>query len=295
MKTRNRILSVTALVIFVCALAMTAAGCSGNSAVDSDRIALLEQDCADLRSQVNALTARLEALESTGLKSWNLTAQAWSSSNGATVTLTAEPSAYTAGQAAELVIRLNGQAVDSVPCVWDGSTYTASVDLNAADGYGYYCVLISPDGTREQIALNTPENPVDDTIVYMASSLSTYCNLYVMDWELSGGQLTVTSGYIQVQTPRLSASGETVSCSQAELVFQLNGQEIERQAITLPEGEGAGSYETILSGVSFSMPEMGDDYQLDLWLDVGLSDGSTIFCSGGSWYYYDGQLSLIVG
>lgn len=292
---KNRILTVTALVTLICILALSAAGCGGDSAVDSDRLALLEQDCADLRSQVNALTARLEALENAGLKSWNLTAHAWSSSNGATVALTAEPSAYTAGQAAEFVIRLNGQAAETVPCIWDGTSYTAFVDLNAADGYGYYCILVSPDGTREQIALNTPENPVDDTLVYMESSLSAYCNLFVEDWEEADGKLTVTSGYIQAQMPRLSASGGAVSCARSELAFQLNGQEIERQAITLPEGEGAGSYEMALSGVSFAMPEMEDDYQLDLWLELVLSDGSTISCNGGSWYYNGGELNLIVG
>lgn len=297
MMKRKQLLSVIAWITLIGIVALSAAGCGADPAVTdySEQIAQLEQDYAALQSQIDGLSARLEALESTGLKGWSLTAAAWSSSNGATVTLTAEPAAFQEGQTAALSVRLNGLEAENVPCTWDGTAYTATVDLNAADGYSYYCILTAPDGAREQIALNTPENPVDDTLVYLETSLSSYCNMFVEDWEAEDGKLAVTSGYIQVQTPRISTDGKAAAYTRAELCFQLNGQEIDRQAITLPEGEGGGSYELALTGISFPIPELEDDYQLDLWLEVTLSNGETITCNGGSWYYFGGELNLIVG
>jgi hypothetical protein len=66
-------------------------------------------------------------------------------------------------------------------------------------------------------------------------------------------------------------------------------------SITLPKGEGEGSYEMAVTDLSFEMPKMADDHQLDLWLEVTLSDGQTLSTCGGSWYYSNGDLVLAVG
>jgi hypothetical protein len=75
----------------------------------------------------------------------------------------------------------------------------------------------------------------------------------------------------------------------------LNSEEISRQAVSLEVGEGTGSYEAALSGISFEMPAMEDDYQLNLWLEVTLNTGNTLSVSGGSWYRSNGELQLVVG
>lgn len=277
------------LAVMIAALMVTCTACG-----DAEK-EQLEQENAALQAQLDDLNARLEALENrTGLKDWSMTASAWSSANGATVTLTAVPGNYQSGQTALFSVRLNGQEVVSSPCDWDGTSYTGVAEVEAADGYSYYCTLVSADGTKEQIALNTPENTVDDTLVYLESSLVTYGNIIVEDWEGTEEKLTLTSGYIQVQLPRISAGG-SVDMDKAELVFQLNAEELQRKPLDLPAGEGEGSYEVAFQDISFDMPEMENDYQLDLWLEVTLTDGQVISTPGGSWYFNGSELLMVVG
>lgn len=280
------------MIALVLLVALVLTGCGGQTA----DVSQLEKDMETLQNQIDALSARLDALEeNSGLQDWNLHAQAWSSSNGANVTLTASPLAYHEGQSAQFTVRLNGQEVDSTECEWNGSVYTAALDLEAADGYAYYCILTSANGSREQIALNTPENPVDDTLVYMETSLTAYCNMIVDGWEDEGGNLSITSGYVQVQMPRIFAGEDDVTFAGAKLVLRLNGDPVETQDLEIPEGEGAGSYEMILGGISFKMPEMQDDYQMELVLRVSLTDGQVLTASGGSWYYNAGEMFMVVG
>lgn len=280
------------LLVLALMLSLTACGGVDNSA----DVAKLQEDVAALQQQVEALSARVEALEQkSGLQSWELQPTVWANGSGAAVRLTATPVNHAEGQSAIFVVRLSGQEVASVDCAWDGTSYTASVDLEAADGYGYYCVLTAADGTREQLALNTPENPVDDTLVYLRTSLVAYGNLVVESWYDTEGKLTVTSGYVQVQMPRISTDGSEITYSSADLVLQLNGQELARQSLNLPAGEGEGSYELVLTDVVFDMPEMEDSDQLELWLEVTLSTGEELLSTGGSWFYSDGELLLAVG
>ena len=269
------------------------AGCGTDNSAD---VAKLQEDIAALTQQVEALSTRLDMLEQkSGLQSWALIPTAWSNGGGASVRLTAVPVTYAEGQSASLSVRLNNQEIINTPCTWDGTCYTAAVELEAADGYSYYCSLIAADGTKEQFALNTPENPVDDTLVYLRSSLVAYGNLVVESWYGADDKLNITSGYVQVQMPQIAAESGQIVYSDASLVLQLNGQEVSRLPLDLPEGEGEGSYELVLTDAAFDMPEMADSDQLELWLEVTLSSGEQILTSGGSWFYSDGELLLAVG
>ena len=275
------------IILAVAALLLTGCGSSPD-------VGQLEADIEALQHQVDALSARLDALEeNSGLLDWNLTAVPRSDGTGAEVTLTASPLAYHEGQTAVLTVRLAGQETAEVPCQWNGSVFTASVDLDAADGYSYYCTLISASGGKEQIPLNTPENPVADTLVYMETSLTAYCNMIVEGWEDEGGKLNITSGYVQAQLPRIGAGD--VLFADAQLVLKLNGSSVEKQPLDIPEGEGEGSYELVLTGISFTMPQMQEEYQLELMLEVTLSDGQVLTASGGSWYYNNGEMLMVVG
>lgn len=277
------------LFILLAVAALLLTGCGSTPDVSQ-----LEADIEALQHQVDALSTRLDALEeNSGLLDWNLSAVPRDDGTGAEVTLTASPLAYHEGQSAVFTVRLAGQEAASVACQWDGSVFTASADLAAADGYSYYCTLISANGGKEQIPLNTPENPVYDTLVYMETSLTAYCNMIVESWEDEGGKLNISSGYVQAQLPRISAGD--LLFADAQLVLKLNGSPVEKQPLDLPEGEGEGSYELVLTGVSFTMPELQDDYQLELVLEVALSDGQVLTASGGSWYYNAGEMFMVVG
>lgn len=289
---RTRLFSVTLWVLVCSVLVLALAGCGKEK---EDKVTTLESENAQLQEELDSANAQLDQLEKAGLKTWDLSAIAWIDANGATVTFTGEPNAHEDGQTAQLLVRFNGEEMASQDCTWDGSKYTAVVDLEAADGYSYTCVLTAADGTMEQIVLSSPDNPTVDTLVYMQSSLTAYCNLFVADYEVKDEKMNITSGYVQVQLPQISADGSKVTFEGAELVFLLNGETLENQKIDLPQGEGAGSYESALTSVSFNMPEMKDDYQLDLNLNVKLSGGSTITANGGSWFYNNGKLNMVVG
>ncbi len=225
------------------------------------------------------------------LESWEMSAAVWSSSNGATVTFTGHPRAYEQGQSAAFVVRLEGKEVENVSCNWDGSYYTATVDLEAADGYEYECVVFPPQGIGEHFTLSDAY----DTLVYMKRSLDAYCNLYISDFKEESGNFVVTAGFASVQLPQLTTAGTTVTFQKAQLVFMLNGETIENKDLDLPQGEGQGSYESSLSNISFTMPEMDDDYQLDLMLVVTLNNGEELTANGGSWFYNNGTLNMAAG
>lgn len=237
----------------------------------------------------------LQADQPLGLASWEMSATTWSSPNGATVNLTAVPTRRSDGDNAAFVVRLEGEEIASTACDFDGSRYTASLDLNAADGYCYYVVLSAKDGTRTEVAVNTPTSPTDETLIDMEASLNSYCSIVVTDCSFDGKWLTITNGQVQIQPPRIANGGETVLCSEAVLVLSRNGDIIDSVSLALPDPGVNGGYDLQITTSSFQIPEMEDDQQLALRLDVTLTNGQALTAPGGTWFYNDGQLLLAVG
>lgn len=282
--------ALIARVLALCLAASALTGCSNKPAQPQVTTAPTETTQVTQATQPSA--GSLAHVESEGsLQAWELSAQVWSSSNGATVTLTAQPRAYEKGQGASLVVRLEGKEVENVSCNWDGNYFTASVDLEAADGYEYECVFFPAQGVGEHYTLSDAY----DSLVYMKRSLDAYCNLYISDFKDADGKFTVTAGWASVQLPQLTTAGTTIGFQKAQLVFTLNGETIETQDIDLPKGEGEGSYESSLSNISFTMPQMDDDYQLDLSLVVTLTNGEELTANGGSWFYNNNELKMAAG
>lgn len=297
MSEKKNILSVLALILAVLALALSVVGLlPGEQEPDlSYGNPEMEQQIADLQAQVDQLTAQLEGLaRNAGIAEWTLTAAAWEDGTGADVTLSARPAVYEEGMEAVFSVRLEGEEVAHIDCGAENEVFTATAQLPGADGYSYYCILIRADGSREQFALSTPENPVEDIPVYLGDSLTSYCNMIVDGWLDTQEKVTLTSGYVQVQLPRLSASGD-LTVTGARLSLNHNGQEYTGMDITLEAGEGAGGYELELADISFTLPELGEDDYLDLWVIVTLSDGSTLSAPGASWYNGADGLYLVVG
>ena len=297
----KKLISTVLLMVMILSLMLLGTGCGAKedaSAADDSAalIAALEQENAELKAQLEALTAQMDSMtQKASLQDWTMDAQAWSDGNGATVTFTAVPVTYVEGLKAALSVRMGELEAESTNCVWDGNAYTGSVELTAADGYSYYCVLTNADGSQQELELNSPENVTNETLVNLGSNLTAYANLVVEDWEATASSLTVKAGYAQAQMPRLTFNNMNANVSAAALVLKLNNEEVSRQSITLEAGEGNNSFEAALSGNTFTMPAMEEDYQLDLWLEVSLTTGNTVSISGGSWYNSDGQLQLVVG
>lgn len=269
------------------------AGCS-QPADNSAELSQLRQEVASLQAQVEALQQRVTILETGTIADWTLSGTPLIQGSGAAVSLSVTPTQYREGQLAAFRVLLNGQVVAELYCDWNGSAYTADIELDAADGYSYYVILTEPDGTQEHLELNSPEKPVDPMLVYMYSSLTASCMLNIYEWQISGDVLNLTAGSADIQLPLMTATGEAAACTAASLVLQLNGGEIERKNLTLPQ-EGGDSLILEISGIAFTMPELEEGSQLDLWLEVVLSDGQVLTHSGSSWYYADGELIQAVG
>ena len=288
-------LTIAALVLSLAAGALSLAALGSRPEDQSHLIDDLYQQNQQLRSQLESMTARLERLETVvSLQSWELKTAAWADSTGADVTLTATPSDYQEGVSAIFQVKLEGREVASIPCQWNGTDFTATASLNAADGYSYYCILESPGGTRH-LGLTSPENPAPEIPVFLQSSLSAYCNLIVNDWEeAEGNQLLLTGACAQAQLP-LIAPGGSVRIVTANLVLRLNGADSTLVPIQLNPSEVAGSFDLTITGGKLPMPELQEGDLLELYLVVHLSDGRNLQAFGISWQRSDGELISAVG
>lgn len=272
--------TILILVALITAVAMMLVGCGSKETTPETTAAPETAPAADLPL---------------GLSYWSLSASTWSSPNGATVHLSAAPYSHEEGQNAVFSVRLEGDDIESVPCTWDGTQYTASADLNAADGYCYYVVLTTADGKLEEIAVNTPAEPTDEALINMESALNSYCTLVVEDSKTEANRLTITAGSVQIQPPQITNEGEKVTCTEAVLTLSFNDAEAGTKTLTLPEPGDNGSYTLQISDVSFDIPTMEDDQQLTLRLDVTLSNGQTLTDANGTWFYMGGELVSVVG
>lgn len=275
---RKNFLTVIALLAV---FALVFAGCGKEEAAETT--AAVETSIAETTAQP------------LGLADWSMSTTTWSSPNGATVNLTATPTGYTDGQSAAFVVRVEGEEVANVACEWNGTAYTAAADLTAANDLCYYVVLTAADGTVTEVAVNTPAQPTDDTLINLESSLASYCNLMVDETTFADDKLTVTAGSVTVQAPKITNEGQEITLSEAALVLSFHGEEVGREKLTLTETEAVGGYAMELSGITFTVPEMENDQQLNLTLNVTLSNGHTLSAAGGTFYYNDGELLTAVG
>lgn len=272
---RKHLLTIAALIAL---FALVLSGCGGKPELET--------------ATMPTASTEVPAL---GLADFSLSTTTWSSPNGATVHLTAAPIGYAEGYSAAFVVRLEGDEVANIPCQWDGKNYTADAELNAADGLCYYVLMTAADGSTAEVPVNTPGESTDEALINMASALESYCNLMVEATAFADSKLTVTAGSVQVQAPRITNEGQAITVSKATLVLSFAGEEVDRQEVTLENGEGAGAYQTALNDVSFQVPALENDQQLTLTLHVELSNGQSLSAAGGTFFYNDGELLTAVG
>lgn len=290
MMKKNRL---TALSVCVLLVVSVLTGCGKTDT--RQELQQLQKENAELRAQVDSLRSQLSVQNYPQLDSWALDAFALNSTDPVSVQFTAVPTAYEEGQTASLLVTLNGREEVVVPCTWDGSVYSTFLTLVPQDGYGFYYILTEPDGSQVQIPLSTPENPVKPSLTYLETSLATFCNLFVDDWSADSGSITIHRGTAVVQLALITDNGDRLTCDEAELVMELNGEKIRSWTIPLTEGETVGSYVVDLSGTTLQIPEIHTDDQLDLLLYAPLSDGRTLTSTGGSWFFDGEALKLVVG
>ena len=296
MKEKKNSLALT--LALVCALGALALSALCFVSIPEDQSHLIDdlyEKNARLQDRVEELEGKLDQLmTAVSLQSWKLDVAAWPDSTGADVTLSAVPSVYQPDFRAEFIVMLDGEQVLRQQCQWDGGAFVATVSLDAADGYSYYCDLTTPAGSRK-LPLTGPDSADAGAVVYLGSSLSAYCNLVVNDWtDDSGESLTLTDAYAQVQLPRISAQG-TVEIDTAEIVLRLNGAESARIPIRLAPSEVVGSLELVITDLELPMPELKEGDVLELFLEVTLTDGRHLNAFGVTWRMEDDRISSAVG
>lgn len=287
---KKNISAIIAVLFALCSLA-----CAAYTYVDASRtlagyLAQLEDLTAqneNLRAQLDLLAVRAEsAAASIGvdMEAWDLSAAAWDDASGADLTLTVVPTAYREDISANLQVYLAGELAADIPCVWNGTEFTATAALPAANGYRY---LLNLGDTYFELN--------DATAVNLADSLASYCNLVITDWNMEDNSLTITGCYAQVQLPTIAPSGLDLAVQEAALVLRCSGAEVSRQAVVLGDGEAAGSYETDGTLPALTLPELTDGDVLELQLEVTLNDGRQLFAWGGSWLYTGSVLEMAAG
>lgn len=229
------------------------------------------------------------------LTDWTMSASTWTSPNGATVHITATPSRYIEGQEASFVVRLEGEEAANVPCEWDGEHYTASADLNGANGYCYYIVLNDVYGSVTEVSVNTPTDPRYEALINMEDSLNSYCTIMVEESSATENKLTISKGKIEVQAPKIGNDGQTITCVDVLLILSLNGEKIAKKALVMQGTDDVGYYTLELSDLVYDLPAQEGDYQVSLELEVKLSNGQILTAPGGSWYGGDTGLMAAVG
>lgn len=293
-KKKNGLAVTLALVCALGALAVSALCVTSIPEDQSHLIDDLYAKNAQLQDRVEQLEGELEQLmTAVSLQSWTLDVDPWPDSTGADVTLSAVPSAYQSGFQAELAVLLEGEQVASQKCQWDGMAFTATVSLNAADGYSYYCYLTTSAGSQK-LLLTGPESAEPGTAVYLVTGLSAYCNLVVNNWNEKDGGLILTDAYAQAQLPQISADGP-VEIATSEIVLRLNGERSSRIPIQLVPSEVEGSLELTITELEIPMPELREGDVLELFLEVILTDGRHLNAFGITWRLEDGNLSSAVG
>lgn len=123
------------------------------------------------------------------------------------------------------------------------------------------------------------DSALDDLVDYSA--------LDIDGWNAQDGTLTVT-GFVHV-----GMFSDTLASAHLEL--RKGDEVLQTLPLELKEGEAEDVYEAELTGVSFRIPALSANEELQLWLVVQPENSSSVSSFGAGWYQADGQLMLITG
>ena len=113
-----------------------------------------------------------------------------------------------------------------------------------------------------------------------------YCALMIAQWSAQDGILS------------FDAQAEVFLTAPSEITARLElwrGDAVyDSQPITLTKADSDTAWQTALSA-SFSIPQIAEGEELQLWLMVETDTGNTLFACAAGWYLENGQLAMITG
>lgn len=254
------------------------------------------------QNRLDALESRVDALvdqvagqlenQTKILSDWSLTAAGREDLTGGTVTFSAAPKAYQAGDEGILSVQLDGVEVARETGAWTGAAYTGQVELEAADGYCYYFILNHAGGAQELQALSTAANPEASCPVYLAEGLTPWFEAGVENWDSQNGMLLVSEWYVEYAAPELFTEEEGFQTRKLEYVLYINGIEDRREEIGDMNAEGF--YGDTQLGISSSgnllQVQLKPGDRAELRFKLELENGRTFETAAESWVYEDGQV-----
>lgn len=272
-------------------LAGLLSGCHDKN--DLAQIAALQAENASLSAALESLKSDYRALECTILSDWAITAEPLEDEDGAAVRFEAQAMEVRNGQSMHFVIMRGGKTVVDLPCAFDGSVFTASAQIDAQNGYTFFCDLSNGKMEPIRYALLDPENETLNLLMNLYDSMNTYATVHVDNWKEVDGTLLLDAN-VQVQLPGFSADGKVAVVESAVLNFTVGEKVLSSKDIPLDGSDGALTAD--MKNITCTIPEdTPTDAQVSLSCTVKLSDGQVLTAEGGGWYLQNDQLQMIAG
>lgn len=250
---------------------------------DSNLIMVDRLDSLELR--VNAMADQLaEQIENQTriLSNWDLEVTGREDMTGGTITFTAAPKTWQEGDEGVFSVQLDGVEVARETGVWNGTIYTATVELTAADGYYSYFILCHADGSQEYQALNTPDNLEHYYGIYLTEGLTAQFDGRVNVWDNSNGLLSVTDWEIEYISPGLFAEAEGFRARELRYVILVNGAEADNEPVDIQGIRDRNQIGLCSSGQLFQRQLKPGD-ELELRFELELENGTVLQDTAGRW------------
>ena len=114
------------------------------------------------------------------------------------------------------------------------------------------------------------------------------------DWTAEDGILTVSGGFVRVADLSMD-DGLMAEIHACDLILCWSGMELFKDSLHLHPGEASDSFELELEPLRYALPELYEGDELELNLEVTLSDGTVLTAWGGSWEYDGTGLVQVAG
>lgn len=114
-----------------------------------------------------------------------------------------------------------------------------------------------------------------------------YATLSIESWNANGDTFTV-SGYAFVGLFSDTLANAQLELRRGEILLQ-------SVPLTLELGEAENVYEAAIADISFPIPQLNADEELQLWLVVSPTSSAPLSAYGAGWYMEAGSLMLVAG
>lgn len=280
----------SAVLGLIMLLALT--GCHNKN--DLALIEELQSANAQLTAEAESLKAEIASLRSMSLQSWDITAKPSEDGTLADVAFSAVPDGLLDGQSITFEVVQDGQVKVSLPCLLDGTTFTANAQLEPKNGYSFFCVLSDGSTSFKREALMDPANAALTTLMNLGDAMNAYCNLVVDDYAVEEGKLNLKLN-LNAKLPEFVSKDVPANIESAQLVFTMGEETLDTKDVTFDAGEN-GVLEAVMDEVSLAVPEkMEKDAQLTLTLNVKLTNGQQLKPASAGWFMQEGALVMVTG